>query len=42
VRACEDAVVVGTQATYRLKAFLLRQGRRHAGARAGRSRTAGC
>ena len=31
VRAREDAVVVGTQARYRLKAFLLRQGRRHAG-----------
>ena len=28
VRAREDAVVVGTQAKYRLKAFLLRQGRR--------------
>src|SRR6478672_5171451 len=31
VRAREDAVVVGTQAKYRLKAFLLRQGRRHTG-----------
>src|SRR3990172_5498756 len=31
VRARADAVVVGTQATYRLKAFLLRQGRRHPG-----------
>jgi len=31
VRAREDAVVVGTQAKYRLKAFLLRQGRRYAG-----------
>jgi len=31
VRAREDAVVVGTQATYRLKAFLLRQGRRYPG-----------
>src|SRR5256712_1855014 len=31
VRALEDAVVVGTQAKYRLKAFLLRQGRRYAG-----------
>jgi len=29
VRAREDAVVVGTQAKYRLKAFLLRQGRRY-------------
>ena len=33
VRAREDAVVVGTQAKYRLKAFLLRQGRRLSGAR---------
>jgi transposase len=41
VRAREDAVVVGTQAKYRLKAFLLRQGRRYPGARAGRSRTGG-
>lgn len=31
VRAREDAVVVGTQAKYRLKAFLLRQGRRYPG-----------
>ena len=31
VRARADAVVVGTQATYRLKAFLLRQGRRYPG-----------
>jgi transposase len=31
VRARDDAVVVGTQATYRLKAFLLRQGRRYPG-----------
>jgi transposase len=31
VRAREDAVGVGTQATYRLKAFLLRQGRRYPG-----------
>src|SRR3990172_10935051 len=31
VRAREDAVGVGTQAKYRLKAFLLRQGRRHPG-----------
>src|ERR1700736_5813565 len=30
-RAREDAVVVGTQAKYRLKAFLLRQGRRYPG-----------
>src|SRR4029450_575206 len=31
VRAREDAVVVGTQAKYRLKAFLLRQRRRYPG-----------
>lgn len=31
VRAREDAVVVATQAKYRLKAFLLRQGRRYRG-----------
>ena len=31
VRAREDAVVVGTQAKYRLTAFLLRQGRRYPG-----------
>ena len=31
VRAREDAVVGGTQAKYRLKAFLLRQGRRYPG-----------
>src|SRR5919106_2751487 len=31
VRAREDAVVLGTQAKYRLKAFLLRQGRRYPG-----------
>jgi transposase len=31
VRAREDAVVVGIQAKYRLKAFLLRQGRRYPG-----------
>lgn len=31
VRAREDAVVAGTQAKYRLKAFLLRQGRRYPG-----------
>jgi hypothetical protein len=31
VRVREDAVVVGTQAKYRLKALLLRQGRRYAG-----------
>jgi transposase len=31
VRAREDAVVVATQAKYRLKAFLLRQGRRYPG-----------
>jgi transposase len=31
VRAREDGVVVGTQAKYRLKAFLLRQGRRYPG-----------
>ncbi len=31
VRAREDAVVVATQAKYRLKAFLLRQGRRYQG-----------
>jgi hypothetical protein len=31
VRAREDAVIVGTQATSRLKAFLLRQGRRYLG-----------
>ena len=31
VRAREDAVVVGTEAKYRLKAFLLRQGRRYPG-----------
>ena len=31
VRAREDAVGVGTQAKYRLKAFLLRQGRRYPG-----------
>jgi len=31
VRAREDAVSVGTQAKYRLKAFLLRQGRRYPG-----------
>jgi transposase len=31
VRAREDAGVVGTQAKYRLKAFLLRQGRRYPG-----------
>ena len=31
VRAREDAVGVGTQAKYRLKAFLLRQGRRYRG-----------
>src|SRR5215510_517063 len=31
VRVREDAVVVGTQAKYRLKAFLLRQGRRYPG-----------
>jgi transposase len=31
VRAREDAVVVGTQAKYRVKAFLLRQGRRYPG-----------
>ncbi len=31
VRAREDAVTVGTQAKYRLKAFLLRQGRRYPG-----------
>src|SRR2546425_965151 len=31
VRAREDAVVVGTQAKHRLKAFLLRQGRRYPG-----------
>lgn len=31
VRAREDAVVVGTQAKYRLKAFLLRPGRRYPG-----------
>lgn len=37
VRAREDAVVVGTQAKYRLKAFLLRQGRRYPG-RAGWTR----
>ena len=30
-RAREDAVVMGTQAKYRLKAFLLRQGRRYPG-----------
>lgn len=29
VRACEDVVVVGIQATCRLKAVLLRQGRRY-------------
>jgi transposase len=37
VRAREDAVVVSTQAKYRLKAFLLRQGRRYPG-RAGWTR----
>ena len=31
VRGRDDAVVVGTQAQYRLKAFLLRQGRRYPG-----------
>ena len=31
VRAREDAVAVGIQAKYRLKAFLLRQGRRYPG-----------
>jgi transposase len=31
VRAREDAVVLGTQAKHRLKAFLLRQGRRYPG-----------
>jgi transposase len=31
VRAREDAVIVGTQAKYRLKAFLLREGRRYPG-----------
>jgi transposase len=31
VRAREDAVVVATQAKFRLKAFLLRQGRRYPG-----------
>ena len=31
VRAREDAVIVGTQAKYRLKAFVLRQGRRYPG-----------
>ena len=31
VRAREDAVVIGTQAKYRLTAFLLRQGRRYPG-----------
>jgi transposase len=31
VRARDDAVIVGTQAKYRLKAFLLRQGRRYPG-----------
>jgi transposase len=31
VRAREDAVIVGTQAKYRLKAFLVRQGRRYPG-----------
>ena len=31
VRAREDAVVIGTQAKHRLKAFLLRQGRRYPG-----------
>ena len=31
VRGRDDAVVVGTQAKYRLKAFLLRQGRRYSG-----------
>ena len=31
VRGRDDAVVVGTQAKYRLKAFLLRQGRRYPG-----------
>ena len=31
VRAREDAVSVSTQAKYRLKAFLLRQGRRYPG-----------
>jgi transposase len=37
VRAREDAVIVATQAKYRLKAFLLRQGRRYPG-RAGWTR----
>jgi len=37
VRAREDAVTVGTQAKHRLKAFLLRQGRRYPG-RAGWTR----
>ena len=31
VRGRDDAVIVGTQAKYRLKAFLLRQGRRYPG-----------
>jgi|SRR5438105_4802693 len=38
VRAREDAVGMGTQAKYRLKAFLLRQGRHIRGVRAGRFR----
>jgi transposase len=41
VRAREDAVVVGTPANYRLKAFLLRQGRPIRGGPAGPCRTAG-
>ena len=39
VRGRADAVGVGTQAKYRLQAFLLRQGRHYPGTRAGRSRT---
>jgi transposase len=40
VRAREDAVVVGTQAKYRLKAFLLGRGAGIRGVKAGRLRTA--
>ena len=41
VRAREDAVGLSTQAKHRLKAFLLRQGRRYPAAPGGPSRIAG-
>ncbi len=41
VRAREDAVGLSTQAKHRLKAFLLRQGRRYPGAPVGRNRIGG-